>query len=139
MTLPFFSLPARFKRRSLQCSLSTGIRRAIAFLVISSTPTASLAQAVNPNQNRNASSAGQVTVLPDVSAKTPSTGTQNLSLPPALSLPASSGIPAFSNFSDNPRDALSPGQTMDLIRFYQEAAFNDPVLNSARFNYAANK
>jgi outer membrane protein len=28
---------------------------------------------------------------------------------------------------------------MDLMRLYQEAAFNDPVLNSARFNYAANK
>ena len=28
---------------------------------------------------------------------------------------------------------------MDLLRLYQEAAFNDPVLNSARFNYAANK
>jgi outer membrane protein len=25
------------------------------------------------------------------------------------------------------------------MRLYQEAAFNDPVLNSARFNYAANK
>jgi len=139
MTLPFFSLPARFKRRPLQCSLSTGIWGAIAFLAISSTPTSSLAQGVNPSQNRNASNAGQVTVVPDVSAKTPSTGTQNLSLPPALTPPASSGIPAFSNFSSNPRDALSPGQTMDLMRFYQEAAFNDPVLNSARFNYAANK
>jgi outer membrane protein len=28
---------------------------------------------------------------------------------------------------------------MDLMRLYQEAAFNDPVLNSARFNYSANK
>jgi outer membrane protein len=28
---------------------------------------------------------------------------------------------------------------MDLMRLYQEAAFNDPILNSARFNYAANK
>ena len=28
---------------------------------------------------------------------------------------------------------------MDLMRLYQEAVFNDPVLNSARFNYAANK
>jgi len=31
------------------------------------------------------------------------------------------------------------GQTTDLIRLYQEAAFSDPVLNAARFNYQASK
>jgi outer membrane protein len=104
MTLPFFSLPARFRRRPLQCPLSAGIWGAMAFLVISSTPTTSLAQAVNPSQNRN----------------------------------ASSGVPAFTNFSSQPAGA-NFGPNMDLMRLYQEAAFNDPVLNSARFNYAANK
>jgi outer membrane protein len=60
-------------------------------------------------------------------------------LPPALIVPASSSVPAFSNFNSNPRDAVNFGQNIDLMRLYQESAFNDPVLNSARFNYAANK
>jgi outer membrane protein len=102
-------------------------------------PASALAQAVNPLQGRNAAAAGQVTVLPDASIKTPSTPTQNLSLPPALASSASSSVPAFSNFSQQPGDPAAPTQNMDLVRLYQEAAFNDPVLNSARFNYAANK
>jgi outer membrane protein len=82
-----------------------------------------------------------VTVLPDASGKMPSAvqGNQNLSLPPALTAPASRSVPAFSNFSSNPQDAVNFGQNIDLMRLYQEAAFNDPVLNSARFSYAANK
>lgn len=31
------------------------------------------------------------------------------------------------------------GQASDLIRLYQEAAFSDPILNAARFNYQASK
>jgi outer membrane protein len=135
MTLPFFSVPTHFKRRYLQGLISAGISGALALTI----PASSLAQVVNPAQDRNAPTAGQVTVLPDASAKTPAPGTQNLSLPPALTSPASSSVPAFSNFSINPRDAVNFGQNIDLMRLYQEAAFNDPVLNSARFNYAANK
>jgi outer membrane protein len=135
MTLPFFSVPAHFKRRYLQGVMSAGISGALALTL----PASSLAQVVSPAQDRNAPTAGQVTVLPDTSAKTPGPGTQNLSLPPALTSPASSSVPAFSNFSSNPRDAVNFGPNMDLMRLYQEAAFNDPVLNSARFNYAANK
>jgi outer membrane protein len=137
MTLPFLSVPARFKRRILLRVMGTSIWSAFVLTI----PASVLAQAVNPIQGRNPAAAGQVIVLPDVSAKTPSTvqGNQNLSLPPALNVPASSGIPAFSNFSSNPRDAVNFGPNMDLMRLYQEAAFNDPVLNSARFNYAANK
>lgn len=135
MTLPFFSPPACCKRRRLVGLMATGIWGAMALAL----PASSLAQAVNPN--RNAPTAGQVTVLPEATAQSPSAGTQNLSLPPALTAPASSSsyVPAFSNFSSNPRDAANAGQNMDLLRLYQEAAFNDPVLNSARFNYAANK
>ena len=135
MTLPFFSAPPHFKCRILLRVMGTGIWGALVLAF----PASALAQAVN--QSRNAPTAGQVTVLPDASAKTPSAlqGNQSLSLPPALTAPASSGVPAFSNFSSNPRDAVNFGPNMDLMRFYQEAAFNDPVLNSARFNYAANK
>ena len=136
MTLPFFSVPARFKRRRLQRVMGAGIW-GVLFLTL---PASVLAQAVNPMQGRNAAAAGQVTVLPDASTKTPSAaqGNQNLSLPPALTAPASSNVPAFSNFSSPPAGA-NFGPNMDLMRLYQEAAFNDPVLNSARFNYAANK
>ena len=136
MTLPFLSAPARFKRQLLQRLLGTSIWSALALAL----STSVLAQAVNPLQGRNAAAAGQVTVLPDASAKTPSAvqGNQNLSLPPALTAPVSSGVPAFSNFSSPPAGA-NFGPNMDLMRLYQEAAFNDPVLNSARFNYAANK
>ena len=106
-----------------------------------SLPASLVAQTVNQNQSRNAATAGQVIVLPDASAKTPSVaqGNQNLSLPPALTAQASSSVPAFSNFSQRPVDPATPTQNMDLMRLYQEAAFNDPVLNSARFNYAANQ
>ncbi len=135
MTLPFLSLHASFKRRPLQRALCVSVWGTMAFAL----PAASVAQTLGQNQSRNGPPAGQVTVMPDASAKSPNAGAQNLSLPPALTAPASSGVPAFSNFSSNPRDALGPGQTMDLLRLYQEAAFNDPVLNSARFNYAANK
>ncbi len=137
MTLPFFSAPTHLKRRSLQRVMGVGIWGAL----VLSAPASVLAQAVNPNQSRNAATAGQVTVLPDTSVKTPSAvqGNQNLSLPPALTSSSSSGVPAFSNFSSNPRGAVNFGPNMDLMRLYQEAAFNDPVLNSARFNYAANK
>ena len=135
MTLPFYSVPTHFKRRYLQGVMNAGISGALVLTM----PASSLAQAVNPLQGRNAAAAGQVTVLPDASIKTPSTPTQNLSLPPALTSSASSSVPAFSNFSQQPGDPAAPTQNMDLVRLYQEAAFNDPVLNSARFNYAANK
>ena len=135
MTLPFYSVPTHFKRRYLQGVMNAGIWSTL-FLAL---PASVLAQAVNPLQGRNAAAAGQVTVLPDASIKTPSTPTQNLSLPPALTSSASSSVPAFSNFSQQPGNPAAPTQNMDLVRLYQEAAFNDPVLNSARFNYAANK
>jgi outer membrane protein len=141
LTLPFSLPPARLKRNYLAHAISLGLC-AVGFAIATETQ----AQAVNPIQSRNAPSAGQVTVLPDTPSNTTSPaqgnqstqGTQNLSLPPALTAPASSSVPAFSNFSTQP-GGVNFGANMDLLRLYQEAAFNDPVLNSARFNYAANK
>ena len=100
MTLPFFSVPTQFKRRTLVRVMGTGIWSALVLIL----PTSVLAQAVNPMQGRNAAAAGQVTVLPDASTKTSNAaqGNQNLSLPPALTAPVSSGVPAFSNFSSPP-------------------------------------
>lgn len=39
----------------------------------------------------------------------------------------------------NSANVANPGQATDLIRLYQEAAFSDPVLTAARFNYQASK
>jgi outer membrane protein len=136
MTLPFLSVPANFKRRIMLRVMGSSIWG----LLVLGLPASVWAQTVNPMQGRNAAAAGQVIVLPDASSKTPSAaqGNQNLSLPPALTAPVSGSVPAFSNFSSPPAGA-NFGPNMDLMRLYQEAAFNDPVLNSARFNYAANK
>jgi outer membrane protein len=137
MTLPCIAVPAGFKpKNSSQLALALGMILG-AFLLTPTTPASA--------QTPSVANTGQVTVSPELPAKSTNSGANspanisNLSLPPALTAPASSSVPAFSNFSTNPRDSLSPGQTMDLMRLYQEAAFNDPVLNSARFNYAANK
>jgi outer membrane protein len=141
MTLLCFTVPSGFKpKNSPQLTLALGMLLG-ACLLLPSVP----AGAQNTGIGANSANAGQVTVTPELptkganSAANSATNANNLSLPPQLASPASSGVPAFSNFSNNPREALAPGQTMDLMRLYQEAAFNDPVLNSARFNYAANK
>jgi hypothetical protein len=84
MPVPFFLVPAHFKRRLLLRVMGASVWGAMAFAL----PASSFAQAVSPNQNRNAPAAGQVTVLPESTTKAPSTGTQNLSLPPALTAPA---------------------------------------------------
>jgi outer membrane protein len=145
MTLPCIAVPAGFKpKHSPQLTLALGIILG-AFLLIPIAPTS----AQTPSMPASTANPGQVTVTPELPAKSTNSGANsgansaanisNLSLPPALTTPASSSVPAFSNFSSNPRDAVNFGQNIDLMRLYQEAAFNDPVLNSARFNYAANK
>jgi len=64
-----------------------------------------------------------------------------LDMPPKMVLAPQQAIPnsdAPSNLNRN--GAANPaGQASDLIRLYQEAAFSDPVLNAARFNYQASK
>jgi outer membrane protein len=55
-------------------------------------------------------------------------------MPPKAALPSA---PAPSNVTGNKANAQ--GQLIDLIQLYQEAAFSDPVLNAARFNYVASK
>jgi outer membrane protein len=55
-------------------------------------------------------------------------------LPVKQALP-STAAPSSVNGSANDQQ----GQLSDLIQLYQEAAFSDPVLNAARFNYQASK
>ena len=63
-----------------------------------------------------------------------------LDMPPQMAPLPRQAIPsnaAPSNLGVNGGSGNS--QATDLIRLYQEAAFSDPVLNAARFNYQASK
>jgi outer membrane protein len=64
-----------------------------------------------------------------------------LEQPPQITPPPSKvAVPAVSapsNLTGSKNDSKS--QLNDLIQLYQEAAFSDPVLTAARFNYQASK
>ena len=55
---------------------------------------------------------------------------------PKTALPSD---PAPSNVNFDSNVAFNPSRMTDLINLYQEAAFSDPVLTAARFNYQASK
>ncbi|BDT74601.1 TolC family protein [Polynucleobacter sp. KF022] len=57
---------------------------------------------------------------------------------PPPTKPALPSASAPSNLNGN-RASDNQGQLNDLIQLYQEAAFSDPVLTAARFNYQASK
>lgn len=57
---------------------------------------------------------------------------------PSPTKPAIPAMAAPSNLSGN-KTIKNKGQLNDLIQLYQEAAFSDPVLTAARFNYQASK
>lgn len=57
---------------------------------------------------------------------------------PPPSKPAVPSVSTPSNLIPNKANNGN-GQLSDLIQLYQEAAFSDPVLNAARFNYQASK
>jgi outer membrane protein len=63
-----------------------------------------------------------------------------LESPPQLFVAPKQAIPS-GNAPSNLGSPIGPiaGQSTDLIRLYQEAAFSDPVLTAARFNYQASK
>ena len=61
--------------------------------------------------------------------------------PQIVPLPSKPALPtsgAPSNVNDSKANSQK-GQLTDLIQLYQDAAFSDPVLNAARFNYQASK
>lgn len=63
-----------------------------------------------------------------------------LDIPPQMVIAPKQAIPISSAPSNiNPSNFSANEQATDLIRLYQEAAFSDPVLNAARFNYQASK
>ena len=65
-----------------------------------------------------------------------------LDIPPQMVVTPKQALPsdaAPSNVNSGNAANVKPGQMSDLINLYQEAAFSDPVLNAARFNYQASK
>ena len=65
-----------------------------------------------------------------------------LDIPPQMVAAPKQALPsdaAPSNVNSGNAANVKPGQMSDLINLYQEAAFSDPVLNAARFNYQASK
>lgn len=91
-------------------------------------------------QTNPMSSQGSVTVTPANNSGLPKPLSPQdlikLELPPQIAIPM---LPANSNLTDSRGVRLNDGRVMDLINLYQEAAFNDPVINSARFNLVARK
>ncbi len=69
-------------------------------------------------------------------------GLVGLDIPPQMVVVPKTALPseaAPSNLNNGNATKVNPGQMTDLINLYQEAAFSDPVLNAARFNYQASK
>ena len=62
-----------------------------------------------------------------------------IALPPSKTALPSTLAPSSVNNSNNGSNDDQKGRLADLIQLYQEAAFSDPVLNAARFNYQASK
>ena len=65
-----------------------------------------------------------------------------LDIPPQMVVMPKQALPsdaAPSNVNSGNAANVKPGQMSDLINLYQEAAFSDPILNAARFNYQASK
>jgi len=64
-----------------------------------------------------------------------------LEQPPQFVMPTKAALPRTSAPSNITGKGVinNPAQLDDLIELYQEAAFSDPVLNAARFNYVASK
>jgi len=56
-------------------------------------------------------------------------------VPSKTALPSTSAPSSVNSTNSNNQK----GQLTDLIQLYQEAAFSDPILNAARFNYQASK
>jgi outer membrane protein len=82
---------------------------------------------------------GSVTVTPANNALPKTLSPQDLlklETPPQTAIPIP---PISSNLTDPQNRKELEGRTLDLLSLYQEAAFNDPVINSARFNLAARK
>ena len=116
--------PARFRLSQLS-TLGLILYQALG---LSATSTSTFAQAANGAK-------------PSLPTPISSQALIGLDTPPQIVVAPQQAIPTSTPPSNlNGNGAANPaGQASDLIRLYQEAAFSDPVLNAARFNYQASK
>ena len=101
---------------------------------------AGLAPLIASGQGASSSTEGTVVITPANPSSSPKAlSAENLTKlgpPPQIAIPI---LPSSSNLTNQQNRKSIDGRIMDLVSLYQEAAFNDPVINSARFNLAARK
>ncbi len=101
---------------------------------------AGLAPLIASGQGASSSNEGTVVITPANPSSSPKAlsaeDLTKLGPPPQIAIPI---LPSSSNLTNQQNRKSIDGRIMDLVSLYQEAAFNDPVINSARFNLAARK
>ncbi len=102
------------------------------------------AQTTPPNATSTVTIQGQAEAItkPRPSLPRPLTAADltGLQIPPDMVIKQNLGVPSqptASNLMNANTFNIAPGQAIDLMGLYQEAAFSDPVLNSARFLYVS--
>ncbi len=139
--MSWFTCPLNLRLRlPLRCFHSTAMVSLMGLLVI----TPALAQTGGQTATPTVTIEGQAetTAKPRSGIPKPLTAADltGLQIPPDMVVKQSLGVPtqpsASNLMSSNPFN-IAPGQAIDLMGLYQEAAFSDPVLNSARFLYVS--
>ncbi len=131
------NLQLRLRLKSLRSAL-------LLTLVSLCTIASALAQTAQPNTTSTVTIQGQAEAatkprpsLPKPLAAADLTGLQ---IPPDMVIKQNLGVPnqpSASNLMNANTFNIAPGQAIDLMGLYQEAAFSDPVLNSARFLFVS--
>ncbi len=113
-------------------------------LVSLCTIASATAQTTPPNATSTVTIQGQAEAItkPRPSLPRPLTAADltGLQIPPDMVIKQNLGVPSqptASNLMNANTFNIAPGQAIDLMGLYQEAAFSDPVLNSARFLYVS--
>jgi outer membrane protein len=113
-------------------------------LVSLCTIASALAQTAQPNTTSTVTIQGQAEAAtkPRPSLPKPLTAADltGLQIPPDMVIKQNLGVPnqpSASNLMNANTFNIAPGQAIDLMGLYQEAAFSDPVLNSARFLFVS--
>ena len=137
--MSWFTCPLNLRLRlPLRCCHSTVTVGLMGLLVIAPTLAQTGGQSATPNVTIEGQA--ETTAKPRSAIPKPLTAADltGLQIPPDMVVKQSLGVPtqpsASNLMSSNPFN-IAPGQAIDLMGLYQEAAFSDPVLNSARFLY----
>ncbi len=131
------NLQLRLRLKSLRSAL-------LLTLVSLCTIASALAQTAQPNTTSTVTIQGQAEAAtkPRPSLPKPLTAADltGLQIPPDMVIKQNLGVPnqpSASNLMNANTFNIAPGQAIDLMGLYQEAAFSDPVLNSARFLFVS--